>query len=385
MSAEWQGYTLQQEDVWFFRDSKPSLLGADHYLRSIFPPLPSTLYGLVRTQRLLAHGADLDQVSESWWKALPDAVRKEVGDWGEDGSLQLRGPWMTRGDKILLPAPGDLRLFLRAEPPDDDAEEHDRIEAVLRLRPAENRGSGADWSHDLAPMSPFAFDGGRWTPWTTPRGRKDPQPSGGWFLELDGIREWISGGVPSPSHFVAAKQLWLDEPRTGLGLDSERRKHLEHLLFTFGCIRLCRGVALGFELRNGAVEDERILPFGQLARFGGESRLARIEKGPSLSEALRGAPHGEENHVIALLAPAIFGHGALPDGKVIAAVVPGALLAGGWDLANRRPKKLQRAAPAGSVYWIDGPAPALLSASGSMSKQGFGLMLAGAQPRRSHG
>ncbi|HXH40882.1 MAG TPA: type III-B CRISPR module-associated Cmr3 family protein, partial [Thermoanaerobaculia bacterium] len=81
MSGTWQGYRLVPEDVLFFRDGKPSSIGDDHYLRSIFPPYPSTLYGLVRTQRLLEEGCDLSAVSEGWWKSLSDDLRGQVGEW----------------------------------------------------------------------------------------------------------------------------------------------------------------------------------------------------------------------------------------------------------------------------------------------------------------
>jgi CRISPR-associated protein Cmr3 len=40
-------------------------------------------------------------------------------------------------------------------------------------------------------------------------------------------------------------------------------------------------------------------------------------------------------------------------GRLICAAVPRAEVVSGWDLANWKPKPAQRAAPAGSVYWLD--------------------------------
>ena len=40
-------------------------------------------------------------------------------------------------------------------------------------------------------------------------------------------------------------------------------------------------------------------------------------------------------------------------GRLVCAAVPRAEVASGWDLAQWQPKPAQRAAPAGSVYWLD--------------------------------
>ncbi len=384
MSDGWTGYRLRPEDVWFFRDSKPSILGADHYLRSLFPPFPSTLYGLVRTQRLLEEGIELGDVSESWWRALSEPLRNELGEWGKDGAIELRGPWLECDGDILLPAPADLRLFLR-ERGDGADEAVDVIEEVVRLCPEEASRSRRNWSHGLAPMSPFARNGNGWKPWETPRGRKDPGPSDGWFLTLPGIARWISGDIPSAEHFVHGSRLWHEEPRTGVGLQAKSRQHSEGLLFTFGFIRLERGVTVGFELCGAEP-----LKAGRVARFGGESRLAHIEKGRSLTGELEGvaAPLSAEagsGCVVALVTPGIFPDSDLPSAQVTAAVVRGPVLIGGWDLATRGPKPLLRAAPAGSVYWIDGTLAPLSKLPSLKTQQGFGLAIAGRQPRRVHG
>ncbi len=374
-SAEWTGYRLVQEDVWFFRDGKPSVIGSDHYLRSIFPPFPSTLYGLVRTQRLLEWGVDLHSLGATTWGALDERLRREIGEWGSAGTLVLRGPWLVRDGKILLPAPLDLRLFTeRGRQPEDD-----RVVGSLRLRPIDGGRQLRNWSHELAPMAPHEIAGGQWKLWA---GEADPESAAGWFVTVEGMREWIAGGIPACEHFVSGRQLWTIESRTGVGLDSDRRTHAEHQLYTFGFVRLERGVALGFELSEGD------LKMGFAARFGGENRVARIEGGPALSgESGLNVPHtAAEGFVTTLLTPALFASGPIPAGRtVVSAVVPGPALAGGWDLAQRRPKALRRAVPAGSVYWIDGASPAPLESWSEQANEGYGLMLAGHRPGRFNG
>jgi CRISPR-associated protein Cmr3 len=376
--TEWKGYQLRQDDVWFFRDGKPAVPGADHYLRSIFPPFPSTLYGLVRTQRLLEKGVELHGL-KALWDTLPDPLPEELGPLGGFGTLRMRGPWFLYHNRILLPAPLDLRIrSTRGVEPKDDS-----VTFVARLRPSDEGRESRNWSHKLAPMSPYELEDGKWEP-CPELGKTDLESSEGWFLELDGIRQWMEGRVPDCDQFVSERRLWINESRTGVGLDGKQRRHAEGRLFTFGFVRLRQGVSLGFELSGGGLE------YGRYARFGGESRVAQIDEGPLLSEKLPAVANPPTPGCVAtLITPAIFLGGALPDSQHIvrSAVVPRPLLAGGWDLAKRWPKPLRRAVPAGSVYWLDEESPAPLDSwsEPDMAKQGFGLMLAGHQPRRNHG
>jgi CRISPR-associated protein Cmr3 len=375
--AAWKGYRLIPEDVWFFRDGRPSIAGADHYLRSIFPPFPSTVYGLVRTQRMLEEGVDLTTLSKSVWPSLPEALRKQIGDWGETGTLRLRGPWLLRGHEILLPAPLDLRFRI-----DRGKKTGGIVHDVLRLLPGDDDRSSRNWSHPVAPMEPCVRRNGGWAAWKTPRGEKDPETSAGWFVTLSGMNEWLSGGAPQPGQIVSNGELWVDELRTGVGLDSSRRRHEEHQLYTFGFVRLQENVSLGFELSGGELQCH------QYARFGGENRAAAIEEGPLLSAELGkfGTMPPAALCTLTLATPAIFPDGALPPGHhVHSGVVPGPVLAGGWDLARHGPKPLRRAVPAGSVYWLNGEAPAMLGSWSEKTEEGFGLMLVGHQPRRNHG
>ncbi|MCZ7627149.1 MAG: hypothetical protein M5R38_16520 [Candidatus Methylomirabilis sp.] len=41
--------------------------------------------------------------------------------------------------------------------------------------------------------------------------------------------------------------------------------------------------------------------------------------------------------------------------RLVSAAVPRAQVISGWDLAQRRPKAALRAAPMGTVYWLEAP------------------------------
>jgi CRISPR-associated protein Cmr3 len=386
MNGTWRGYRLVPEDVLFFRDGKPSSIGDDHYLRSIFPPYPSTLYGLVRTQRLLEEGCDLSAVSQAWWMSLSADLRGQIGEWNGHGSLRLRGPWLVQESRsgasqdaayaILLPAPDDLRVFTApAEVPSGSP----KVTKAVRLL-TEPARDGRAWSHNLAAMARWTCDNGEWHPYDD---EADPEPPHGWFLTMRGVESWIAGLVPAAEDFVDSSTLWSVETRTGVGLQKTQRMSMDRMLYTFGFIRLNRGISIGFELTGGSLQPDRHV------RLGGENRLALLQDGPSLTSKLESLGEGEKDDgVFALITPGIYGNpdlsdnGSLPDAQVSAAVVSETVRVGGWDLARHGPKKLWRAVPAGSVFYIDGAPIKQLHSLSEQAYEGFGLMLRGNRPRR---
>ncbi len=396
MSAdEWRAFQLVPDDVLFFRDGKPSSLGEDHYLRSLFPPMPSTLYGALRTRLLLDAGISLKGLDEKTWASrLGDNVR-EIGEWGRFGSLEVRGPWLVRNQETLLPAPFDLGLIYEKKdgPEAKRRGEEDgppRIAHVLRYLLRE--GDAKAWSHPLRLTVPCERTGSGWSPWEVPPKEEDPVAPSDWFLKAAGWELWSRGGVPEPGHFVHARELWKDEQRTGVGLVEKQRLSKEGALYTFGFIRLERGVAIGFEARGAELEA------GGGVRLGGEGRTVRLESGLPLRFS---RPPAGKRFRLCFVTPALSESGAYPPGfaagstegklggrlcTLAAAFTRGGATVGGWDIAREKPKPLRRAIPAGSVYVFEsGEADMAASLDGAclsdfqegnLTRQGFGLVLA---------
>lgn len=422
-SETWQAFRLIPDDVLFFRDGKPSSQGSDHYLRSIFPPHPYSLYGAVRTRRLLDEGVPLKGLKRLW-PSLPAELRAELGEWLGFGELELRGPWLVRstdrGDEVLLPAPADLlveteprdrrkgsvgqgaagprRAATPAPPP--------RAGRVARLRPATGATSGGDALHPLAPLHPFLPEDGGWKPVTLEEQRRFKSTvsrSIDWWLTPAGLAAWRSGRVPDGEHLVHREELWVDEQRTGVGLTDDERKAEDSMIYTFGFVRLQPGVALGFEARHTGLR-----PGGRV-RLGGEARTVTIEEGPAFpAPEPEERPRPGEAACLAFATPALSSTGAWPPGfsegsgageigglpvRLAGASVGGFGLVGGWDLAKGAPKPLRRAVPAGSVYLMQ-PAGGgreedtvdLAALDGMcwsdyddqyLARQGFGLVLVG--------
>jgi CRISPR-associated protein Cmr3 len=386
----WRAFQLLPDDVLFFRDGRPSARGTDHYLRSLFPPHPTTLYGALRTRLLVEAGVELEGLNRATWRKRLGSLVEEVGEWGGFGSLRLRGPWLVRGGEALLPAPADLGLVLETAPSDEEPPE---VAAVVRFRRAAGDGPAGGASHDLEPLAPYGRQGRSWR-------RHDldgePRPAEGYLLRPAGLAAWRAGGLPEAGDFVHPSALWRDEPRTGIGMEAGRRLGMTGLLYTFGFVRLLAGVSLGCEVAGA----ER-LGAGRV-RLGGEGRTAMLQAGgPGFPAAAPGTPAGE-TLCLALATPAVSTNGAYPPGfgadrreallgprplRLVSAVVPRSTTVGGWDLAAGAPKALRRALPAGSTFLFTGAAGDTLDAldgacisddpAADLARQGFGLAIAG--------
>lgn len=403
----WTPLQALAEDVLFFRDGRPSTQGSDHYLRSLFPPHPSTVYGALRTRRLLDAAVPLDRLAAETWEGLLGPLVEELGPWGGFGSLALRGPWLVRSsagrEEVLLPAPADLEVLTResgraaeryAGPPPR------QVTRVFRLLPVEP--GGARWSHPLALLAPHERTGDGWRLWEAPPA-DEPRSATGWLLSASGFRAWREGGVPAPEDFVAPSELWLDEVRVGIGLSAADRTAEDRMLYTFGNIRLLQGVGIGFEVQGtGLVAEGHV-------RLGGDGRTARLAAGPELPLAPSPDLGGASRFRVVLGTPTLSTAGGYPPGfgadalagaleppcRLVAAAVPEFRLAGGWDVAKKWSKPLRRLLPAGSVFVFASlePGAAAVAAArldgapladfpgAELGRQGFGLALVGAEPQ----
>ncbi len=396
-----RSFRIVPDDVLFFRDGKPSTVGDDHFLRSVFPPYPSVVYGALRTRRLFDRNVDLAGLNQkTWHERLSGAgLLGEIGEYGGHGTLAIRGPWLIENGNVLFPAPADLALVMdeNAEACRGERANH-KIARVLRLRPEPGFESGSSHSvHGFPPLAPHGVDeqGG----WHAVGGSDaEPESSEGWYLRPAGMQTWLAGGVPKAEDFIRRAKLWVEEVRVGVGLNAETRTAKEHQLYSFGFVRLMRDVSIGFDIQGSALEASGVL------RVGGEGRTATLEPGPPF-------PHNEppaerkaaRDFWVYLATPALFAGGAYPPGfsndacegnfggvrcRLKGAVVRSHVHIGGWDIAQKKAKALRRAVPAGSVFLFerldegDVARQHGRSLNGfgaeSLNQQGFGLTLVGA-------
>jgi len=323
-------------------------------------PWPSVFAGALRSALLAADGDAL--------RAFPRRPAGRLGDVigtpGEPGSFRLRWLSFARRNAAgrvepVLPLPAD-RIVFRTEG------RADRL-ALRALRPwawpAGLYGSGE------LPMQPLL------------RGAPAGKPVAGSLSGHDALRAYLDD-ADAPAAVAPAPSLLRAELRLGIALDADKRTASEGALYTTEALRFARR---GEPLHGGDPFDfdagylvsvegaEGVLPAAGLLRLGGDGRSARYEA-VAYQPPAAAIDRIERNRRfrLVLLTPALWARGSRPprlaqrgaehwlelDGytaRLACAVVPRAEVVSGWDMAAAppRPKRAQRAAPSGSVYWFD--------------------------------
>jgi len=188
------------------------------------------------------------------------------------------------------------------------------------------------------------------------------KPLSGRWLTQSGWEKYLSGDTPMVADLVTTAELWQPDERVGVGLDPDRRSAGDGKLFSVQGAAFCDGV--GFVVGVTGAE----LPEKDMLRFGGDGRGAALHTvGAAVPGTDVNALAQKGRCRIVLTTPGLFDNGwRLPGmdgeggfelmgvrGKVIAATVARAEVVSGWDLARWQPKPALRAAPTGSVYWLE--------------------------------
>ncbi len=326
---------LEPIDVLFLRGNK--LFGdAGSYGESLVPPWPSAAAGALRASILVRDGVDLAAFGRG------DLEHPTLGTPAAPGPFSVQAFHLARrnGDtfEALFAPPADLLI---AKTDDGDIEAH-------RLTP-HRPGHGIECSMPAEQLPILAQS-------------KRGKPDSGWWLTETGYRDHLAGKTPTPEQMVGTDQLWGADERVGIGLEAERRRADDGKLFTVQAVAFRQDVGFLTATRGDGLDEETLL------RFGGDGRAARCLPvtgyRPSKIDPQTLLDAGRCR--IVLSSPSVFPEGwRLPGmaedgrfelggvkGRVIAAVGRSEVISG-WDLARWRPKDAQRAAPTGSVYWIE--------------------------------
>lgn len=399
---------IEPFDVWMFRDGKPFAAGEQSRATGLFPPLPTTFQGVIRSAGLArelgrAHRSFPDfNAAQRRQGSVPDPL---VDRWGRGaahfGRFRMRGPFLARerGGKheVLLPAPRDLlarsAFALGADPAA-------RVFVTMRARALDDerilRGglaavSGARKPSAEAPDDPL--ESSRWP--RTPHALEVSQPAadaphevgeGPAFLPADTFARYLTGEIDGTQVGTQDCDVFSDL-RIGIQRDS-RSGTVEHgRLYLAHFQRPDAGVGLAAEVwfageSPAAGEPESVsadspLPDTGVLGIGGEARAGRYRNletsplAPIENESLRLALRqrlGDARFKIVLVTPAVFSGGWCPgfislsslEGilagvkvRLVAAVVGKPWPITGWDHASPRPKRLDWAAPPGSTYTFE--------------------------------
>jgi len=277
---EWM--RISPVDTLFPGGSQALFMGEVHHGSSLFPPMPHTLAGALRTAMLFQGGRRPEEFRGEGF-GEDDALGRFMGSVETPG-FRLAGPLLCWKDSPLLPVPahvyrikgsGGERVFLhRAEPSPP---------ALKSLGVTDHLSSAGRWE----------------TLWAVPRKGGDLEPLAEHVmspavLPLLGKRDEVEVKVVSRAGeldevgdepFVASSSvLYATEARTGIALESRGRRVRQGCLFTLDHVRLVEGAALmaGIESSRGDSLWEVLARRGVL-QLGGENRPVTYEAAEGLA------------------------------------------------------------------------------------------------------
>jgi CRISPR type III-B/RAMP module-associated protein Cmr3 len=326
---------IEPSDVWLFRNARPFAVGEQGRAVSLFPPTPRTIQGVVRSARLAQSGEPFN------FRLWSTALQAEIGQPDDFGALHLRGPLVARrqGQDVhpFFPLPLDITSLQKTW-------------RILSPQPA--RRFETNWHPALLPLlptheaEPDKFEPG-WLPEAALMAYLCVDESG---LE---VRE--------------SKELFVLEPRFGVQIDSGPKRPREGMLFQVEFVRVEANVGLLVEVSGVPLAAAGLLQLGGEARAGSYTTVQRGLDLPRSGRLKNGS--GLLHFKLYLATPAIFKSGWLPGWldsttlagqynsvavQLVATAVGKPQPVGGRDIARRdRQRAIQRAVPAGSVYFFE--------------------------------
>lgn len=318
---------IEAIDTLFFRDGKPFSMGDDVWADGIFPPLPSVIYGAMRTAYMFQKSITLAEMLEQ----TKDFIITNI--------------YLLLNDEPAFPFPADLIKPKKAK-------------EISFLEPIPFSNSSTTCENVLAVPQTLAKE-------------KAEDLFGTSYLLQDDFKKYLKYDLEDVDAFKLAEYT-TNEPKIGIARSNETRTtsgEAEGKMYRVGMQRLekydtngnKKQVKLAVEFENLDLDVEQ----RGLLRLGAENKVAHFIKGENhkkenlmLTQALR----------ICLTTPAIFANNQMPnwlasgktkggiDVKLITYALGKPIYVGGFDMqANNGkgyPKMMYKAVPAGSVYYV---------------------------------
>ncbi len=334
-------------DTLFFRGSEPMMAGENHEVRTVFPPMPSTIVGALRAAILAQRGGLIEflghEGDDPALAALPLLGNAAKSGFAVAGPL-IEAEISDDAQEIFLPAPAH---WFGEENKTKDA--MSVCVAKAGLSEAETLG--------LAGSSPFPllFESPQTTAmknlhgfWANPAAFAAVNHVDCPIPLVDDLRKVQAGN----SVLLRPDALFGREPRTGIALDLAPRRVKKGHLYSTTHVRLMAGARLLVGLSSGLAPSH--LDSEGLLQLGGEQRLSRYR----LRQEKVALPIPATDWAMAL-APVEFG--ALRQaGLLDRPRASGPLLRmAGWDMKTRFHKPTMAFLPMGTVIKTGDAAAAL--------------------------
>jgi CRISPR-associated protein Cmr3 len=342
---------IEPLDVLFLRGNK--LFGdPGSFGESLVPPWPSVAAGAIRSRMLADDRVDLAAFARG------KVAHPTLGTPAQPGSFAVIAFHLARRHT-------DGRVEALTAPPADvviTRTEAGSVE-VRKLTPTRLPGGGGLACSYPLPCVPVLAQAER------------GKPAGGYWITESGWHRYLAGGQPHSDDLVKSDRLWQIDPRVGVGLDAATRRAADGRLFSVQAVAMTQrehatsnGFDTGLLIAVAGAEPPR----RGMVRLGGDGRAAALHeiRDYRLPEPNYAAIAAAKRCRLILMTPGLFPEGWLPigttrhgddirfdlhgvRGRLVCAAVPRAEVVSGWDLAKWQPKAAERAAPTGSVYWLD--------------------------------
>ena len=318
-------------DTFFFRDASPYNAGEGGRTgaRSMFPPFMSTLQGAVRILLAALRG---------WTPEEPVKWPEELGTPDDAGRVELRGPYLLKGEEFLFPVP--LHILHQEDPAGGEG-------AYTRLRPGEV--VKCDLGTVRLPESEEHLPGAK--------------PLEDAWLDVKGLAEVLHGGKPGGGRVYRAGDLWREENRVGIERSDKSRTAAEGKLYSCVHVRPQKDLALAVVV--GGIAEDWHPAEPRVVRLGGEGRYARVEvhrRVVQLPEAPEIKPAGGVvRFTVTLITPGRYtdtknvlryGPPGVP-GECVSACIGKLQAVGGWDSLKRCPRPAEPVIPPGSTWFFE--------------------------------
>jgi CRISPR-associated protein Cmr3 len=350
---------IEPSDVLLFRDGRPFSAGEGHRARSLFPPTPNTMQGVIRSKVLADRCGKYQQYKDGCLGCpeqnnctIPDEIGKpDKNGRGSYGTLSLKGPLISKSENSHLiayfPIPADVVQVKDKNNPTADPK-------LEYLQPLQEQLLGQnDLTYNLLSL---------WTPETKP-----VEAIAGYWIHQD-LQQYLLG--EHPISFTKTSILYEKEARFGIEIDNSKQVVQEGKLYQTEFIRCREHIGLFIEIEGiQRLSDD---PEAQLIAIGGENRAASYTEVRKIDwdefkQKLTSKLQQSVGFKLYLATPTIFKNGWLPNWincqdltgeyhgikiTLKAAAVGRYQTIGGWDVAYNKPKQTLRAVAAGSVYYF---------------------------------
>ncbi len=303
-------------DPLFFRINRSFSAGEQDWASSRPFPLPTTVYGAIRT--FILSRRDLDKFYKEGYQ--------DIGSPEKKGTLRIRFIALKKHEELFFPIPNNI-VCIEGKPKPEIMIPEIREKEHMALSPVKNYPRSLKFFYT----------------------RKDVSRSRGHWIRVSALGRYLRGEYDSIDcgDIKHMEDFVKPEPRIGIAIDRRSRTAREGMLYRAEHYRYLDGVEI-----VACVEGTEESLNGVL-NLGGERRVAYIREVNDDMGIGNLMEPPEKPDFLYMATPSIWKdswYGKVFDEHLESAFVNSYEFVGGWDMARRRPKPLYRAVASGSLY-----------------------------------